>query len=67
MKTTENSETIKLKTIQFIMGTKYLNRDQVEQVCYIMCDKLGIEKSEDNFAHVKEACKIYFGLQASIS
>lgn len=59
-------ETIKFKTIQFLNGTKYLSGKQVEDLCYLMCHNLGIEKVEENFVHVREACEIYFNLQRNI-
>ena len=61
------ASTIKFKTIQFINGTKYLSEKQVEDLCYLMCHNLGIEKIEDNFVHVREACKIYFDLHVNVS
>jgi hypothetical protein len=57
---------IKFKTIQFINGTKYLSEKQVEDLGYIMCHNLEIEKCEENFAIVREACKTYFELQMSL-
>ena len=62
-----NASTIKFKTIQFINGTKYLSETQVDDLCLLMCHNLGIEKCEDNFAHVREACKTYFNLQIGVS
>lgn len=61
MEATMEASTIKFKTIQFLNGTKYLSEKQVEDLCYVMCHNLGIEKVEANFVHVREACKIYFG------
>ena len=57
---------IKFKTIQFINGTKHLSEKQVEDLGYIICHNLGIEKCEENFAIVREACKTYFELQMSL-
>jgi hypothetical protein len=54
---------IKFKTIQFVNGIKYLSEKQVEDLGYVMCQNLGIEKCEKNFAIVREACKTYFELQ----
>jgi hypothetical protein len=59
--------TIKFKTIQFINGTKHLSKNQVEDLCFLMCHNLGIEKVEENFAHIREACKVYFDLQINVS
>jgi hypothetical protein len=58
--------TIKFKTIQFINGTKYLSEKQVDDLCYAMCYYLGIDKTEENFAIVREACNIYFNLKSQI-
>lgn len=67
MEETMEASTIKFKTIQFLNGTKYLSEKQVEDLCYVMCHNLGIEKVEANFVHVREACKIYFGLQVTLT
>jgi hypothetical protein len=60
------SFTIKFKTIQFLNGTKYLSEKQVEELCHLMCYDLNIEKTEENFNHIKEACRIYFTLPLTI-
>ena len=57
---------IKFKTIQFINGSKYLSEKQVEDLCYMMCHDLGIEKCEENFLIIRDGIKIYFELQNSI-
>ena len=54
------TETIKFKTIQIINGVKYISEKQVEDLGHIVCQNLGIEASEKNFAIVRDACKIYF-------
>lgn len=59
--------TIKFRTIQFLNGTKYINREQLEPLCYLMCDIFGIEKTEENFVHVREACNIYFSLDVKLN
>lgn len=61
------SSTIKFKTIQFLMGAKYLSEKQIEDLGYVMCSNLGIEKSQENRIIVREACKIYFDLQVNVS
>lgn len=58
---------IKFKTIQYINGIKYLSENQVQDLCYTMCHRLNIEKSEENFNYIKEACKIYFNIQKDIN
>lgn len=55
--------TIKLKTIQFINGIKYLSEKQAQEVMYTVCHNLGIEKNENNLKVVKEGIKTYFDLQ----
>lgn len=59
--------TIIFKTIEFINGTKYLLKDQVNILCRIMCDKLGLEKTEENFSIIREACEIYFNRTIDLS
>jgi len=59
-------DTIKFKTIQFVSGTRYLLKDQVEQVKNIMCYNLKIEKTEENLKAVEEGLKIYFATQNSL-
>ena len=61
-----DSSIIKFRTIQFINGIGYLYENQVEDLCYLMCHYLGIEKCEENFIIVREACKTYFDLQNSL-
>lgn len=58
---------IKFKTIQFINGTKYLSEKQLEDLKYIMCHDLNIDKSEENFSIIEEAVKIYFNAQNSFN
>ena len=58
----ESSE-IKFKIIKhYLNGLKYLSSKQIEDLCYIACDDLKIEKSEENYNHIKEACRLYFTL-----
>ena len=62
----ESSE-IKFKTIKYYLnGVKYLSQEQVEDLCSIVCHDLEIEKSEENFNHIKEACRVYFTLPLSV-
>lgn len=58
--------TIKFKTIQFINGIKYLSEKQVDDLGYTMCHNLGIDKCEENFLIIREACKTYFDLQNNL-
>ena len=58
---------IKFKTIKnYLNGVKYLSQKQVEDLCYIVCHDLKIEKSEENFNHIKDACRVYFTLPLSV-
>lgn len=57
---------IKYKTIQFINGIKYLSKNQVEDICYLVCHNLGIDKCEENFVHIRDACKIYFDIEVCV-
>lgn len=59
-------ETIKFKTIQYLNGSKYLSQRRVEDLCHLICYDLKIEKNEENFNHVKEACQIFFTLERKI-
>ena len=61
------ASTIKFKTIQFIMGTKHISEEQIEDLGYLICHNLGIEKSQENRTIVREACEIYYELQMSLS
>lgn len=58
---------IKFKTIQFINGTKYLSEKQFEDLKYIICHNLNIDKCEENFSIIREACEIYFKSQNSFT
>jgi len=58
---------IKFKTFQLINGTKHMSEQYVESVCYLVCHELGIEKCEDNFVHIREACKTYYELNIGIN
>jgi hypothetical protein len=60
------ASTIKLKAMQVLNGVKYLSEEQVTQLCYVVCHELGVEKTEENFKHVKDACKIHFDLSLTI-
>lgn len=55
--------TIKFKTIQYLNGINYLSEKQINDLCHLICVKLDIDKSEENFLIIKEACKVYFDLQ----
>ena len=58
---------IKFKTIKhYLNGVKYLSQKQVEDLCSIVCHDLKIEKSEENFNHIKEACRVYFTLSNAV-
>jgi hypothetical protein len=57
---------IKLKAMHLLNGVKYLSEQQVTHLCYVVCHELGVEKTEENFNHVKDACKIYFDLSLTI-
>ena len=58
---------IKFKTIKhYLNGVKYLSQKQVEDLCHIVCYDLKIEKSEENFNHIKDACRVYFTLPLSV-
>ena len=58
---------IKSKTIKhYLNGVKYLSQKQVEDLCHIVCYDLKIEKSEENFNHIKDACRVYFTLPLSV-
>lgn len=66
-KTKMESSEIKFKTIKhYLNGVKYLSEEQVEDLCYLVCNDLEIEKSEENFNHIEEACRVYFTLQLSV-
>lgn len=53
-----NEATIKYKTIEYINGVKYMQAEQVTALCYVVCDALNIENTEENFALIREACKL---------
>lgn len=49
---------IKFKTIQLISGIKHISESQF---C-IICEEISIEKTEENFGYIREACELYFNL-----
>lgn len=61
-----DSSIIKYKTIQRINGTKHISDKGIEELCFIVCHDLGIEKCEENFIHIRDACKIYYNLKPII-
>jgi len=58
---------IKFKTVKhYLNGVKYLSSKQVDDLCHLVCHDLEIEKSEENFNHIKEACRVYFTLTLAL-
>jgi hypothetical protein len=53
-------EQIKFHTIKYVMGIGNIPKDYVGVVQNIMCDNLGIEKTEENFSTIKEGVETYF-------
>ena len=62
-----DANTIKLKTIQFINGLKYMSEKQVSDAKHIICNDLQVEKSEENFKIIEEGIKTYFKTMDSFS
>jgi hypothetical protein len=54
---------LKFKTVQFINGTSYLSKKQVEDLKHRMCHKLKIEKTDEHFQAIEEAVTAYFKMQ----
>jgi hypothetical protein len=50
---------LKFKTVQFINGTSYLTRTQIEDLKHAMCYKLKLEKTDEHFQAVEEAIGIF--------
>ena len=54
---------IRFKTIQFINGTGYLYKEQIEILKHIICQELKIEENKANFDIINDAIKTYFKLK----
>jgi hypothetical protein len=57
---------IKFKTIQYMNGIKYLNKQQVFQLQSYICYVYNLEQNEINFKAIQEGIDFYFGLQTEI-
>lgn len=57
---------LKFKTVQYINGTSYLTRKQVDDLKHVMCCKLKLEKTDEHFQAVEDAVKAYFDMQNNI-
>jgi len=55
-----DSNAIRLAAIQEVNGLKHLPSPMVNSVKFIVCKKLGIENSEENFKHVEDGIRAYF-------
>lgn len=54
---------IKLQTLKYMNGVKYLTKEILLGVKELVCMQLGCEHSEENYKTVEEAVNCYFDEQ----